>query len=380
MAAAAEGVHRVHGYRMTFYAPEPLDVYLSKNRTADGLPFYNTNYACGNPRTGENSDTLMKALEDYCEKEDNKFYEIWRAYKAKGELWSSWQQGQLGNATMDESVDQLKEMVQKRGIGQRRKPVVLYRAYAYGFDTGETPRVGSDYFPESYRSFSLSYQFAHQFRSLKRHPQKIIVRLDVLPGIDTLIPVLEYNHGGVWTEFEVIVPSSVRVHVFHPNQCHEGRTNMPFPPLISGCPGNFVNDIRDTERMQKVAFFFVISVPGTTVEYFPDYTSEEEGAPLLMSEQRKARVKKNGATSGGGRGLILTDNNCLGIGKVPDIIEPFIDEFFKLQMHTKQKKTHLDVPAFSTFGALTPFLKVGGRLKRRPKTIRRFKNRRTKSR
>ena len=151
MAAAAEGVHRVHGYRMTFYAPEPLDVYLSKNRTADGLPFYNTNYACGNPRTGENSDTLMKALEDYCEKEDNKFYEIWRAYKAKGELWSSWQQGQLGNATMDESVDQLKEMVQKRGIGQRRKPVVLYRAYAYGFDM----RLNGEFVPgtESWLSF-----------------------------------------------------------------------------------------------------------------------------------------------------------------------------------------------------------------------------------
>jgi len=63
-----------------------------------------------------------------------------------------------------------------------------------------------------------------------------------------------------------------------------------------------------------VDYYFIVSKPGTTVEYNPDY--ETAAAPLSL-------------TTGGGKTLLLNDQNALGIGNVLSLM----DDYIKSQTH-----------------------------------------------
>lgn len=57
-----------------------------------------------------------------------------------------------------------------------------------------------------------------------------------------------------------------------------------------------------------VDYYFIVSKPGTTVEYNPDYETDDT---LSL-------------TTGGGKTLLFNDGNALGIGNVLAMMDTFI--------------------------------------------------------
>ena len=293
----------------------------------------------------------------------------------------------------------------ERKLPEISSPIVAYRGYRTGINTGI--QMGMQDFGGRLRSLTLSQQFMNEFASKVLYPDSIHTRVDVLNGIEVL-PLFEYSDDKIRTEFEVVVNMG-RLHVFKGDTVLEGRQRMLAPNIRTGSEcyskGTDVNDdlihslayeykfspeeatalygklpnvkeviAKLAEHYKKftpqeaeayyygtsglVDYYFIVSKPGTTVEYKPDY---ETDATFSL-------------TSGGGKPLLLNDGNALGIGNVITMMDTFIHQ-------RTQPKQLFPRPVPRTVNPQKrPPTRRGGRLQgnRRPLNVgRKTKKRRT---
>jgi hypothetical protein len=179
----------------------------------------------------------------------------------------------------------------KKKIPPTIHPIVAYRGYTEGIiESGEVVTdipVGIHDFGGRLRSLTLSQQFMNEFTKGKP-PPVVHSRVDILNGIEVL-PLFDYE--GIDTEYEIVVKMG-RLHVFPVTTVLEGQVKM-----------TAVNKYGVETECELIDYFFVISKPGTVIDYNPTYQTH---------------------TMLGGGGLHLNDQNALGIGNVIDMMDGYI--------------------------------------------------------
>jgi hypothetical protein len=308
-------------------APIPFDVYVFSLLRADPtLNFINS----ASP-VSDDDNIVLNALNPYAEMiglgdiidyiEDDDLDHTPSAFIH--EIWQS------------QSVSSVKEF--ERKLPEISSPIVAYRGYQTGIDMEIQP--GMQDFGGRLRSLTLSQKFMNGFTG--SNPMVIHSRVDVLNGIEVL-PLFHYIDTYISTEFEVVVKMG-RLHVFPKETVLEGRQQMPRWPTTKYNV--------DPNPLRLVDYYFVISKPGTNVEYNPDY---EYDTTLSI-------------VHGGGKTLQLNDQNALGIGNVMDLMDNYIKK-------RNQKITQKSYPASNPFRSIPrpkPTIKRGGRKTRRKRTRRR---------
>ena len=179
---------------------------------------------------------------------------------------------------------------------------------------GEPPKIGTTIENKGLRSCTLSQAFADKFFTTS-NANSFLARVDVLPGIHVL-PMFSYAGKGIFTEFEVMVNLNLRVHVVDPTLILEGQIEMPPPPLDYKCDSQKYNREMQThhKNLKKVTFYFILSEPGTDIEYYPNF------------EDPETKIKVGG-------GIRLNDRTQLGGGNPETIINAYIAR------HKKRKGT-----------------------------------------
>jgi len=315
-------------------APIPFDVYVRNN--------YSSSFLCNAPDS-VNSDELLTVLDTYAR------------HVGLGETLDYINDKSVDNHPNDfiDSIWQLNSSeidAFERKLPEISSPIVAYRGYRTGIDSGV--QVGLQDFGGRLRSLTLSQDFMNDFANKASFPSSIHTRVDILSGIEVL-PLFHYSNP--ITEFEVVVKMG-RLHVFKGDTVLEGRQQMLKLKIMSDCPikTNVIHDVIYSlsykykfKREEAIAlygnlptvreviselankykkftpqkaeeyyygmlplvdYYFIVSKPGTTVEYDPYY-------------QTDARLS---LTTGGKKTLLLNDQNALGVGNVLAIMDTFI--------------------------------------------------------
>ena len=292
--ARLKGLKRSLKARIKIRASRSFDRYLIDLNPA--TPFANMSIHCPDANSNPNLPTFADALDGFAV--ESGVDEIERVLKSRAarELRSQfnrWKDVPSSGATQKQVESVLPAL---------KRPLTLYRAYIRGIH-GVQPVVGSDYdigSKEPFLSFSLSQAFIARFTG-KRNIETLHVRLDAMPGT-FIVPITRDIYGNsLFSECEVIVPNFYRVHVYDPTTVIEGRVRVPSPPMTFGC----LEEPLDTLPM--IDYFFIMSLPGTVVEYYPNYQDPTSSVP-----------------TGGNRALRLNDGNQLGVGNVHEIIHRHI--------------------------------------------------------
>lgn len=280
----------------------PFDVYLRSLNPA--IPFHNNDGECPRHASPEHdSEPLFEAISDYAREFglgdliDDKFVGKLKKkfHKDFSHFIGEWQVNSFQSPTIYEKMKTL--------LPPLTQPIVLYRGYSTGM--GKPPEIGTTMDNMGLRSCSLSQGFADKFFTTS-DANSFLARVDVLPGIHVL-PMLTYSGKGIFTEFEVMVNLNLRVHVVDPTLILEGQIEMPPPPLDYKCDSQKYSLQTHNANLKKVTFYFILSEPGTEVEYYPNFEDPET----------KMKV-------GGGKAIRLNDENQLGGGNAEKIINAYI--------------------------------------------------------
>jgi len=200
-------------------------------------------------------------------------------------------------------------------------PIVAYRVYTSGIiESGRKIQLqkGTHDFGNRLRSVTLSQTYMNAFASSYPDQDQVHTRVDILNGIE-LVPLFKY--GTIDTEYELVLNMG-RLHVFPGETVLEGREYMPAIKPIEDVTlySLLFNDSivpRVTFTTCKVIdYYFIISEPGTMIEYNPDYKNYSN--PDTFPDKFPYNP-----TRGGGR-LQLSDDNALGIGNVIEMMDEYI--------------------------------------------------------
>lgn len=295
-------------------APIPFDVYL---RSLDPeIPFHNNNGDCADEYSPEyNRENLLVQLAVYAHKvglgpmlDPDSIYLNSKIERFFSTFITRWQ------AHAKQSI-KIFDLV-KTHLPPLTRPLVLYRGYNTGID-GEQPEVGQTW-DMGLRSCSLSQGFADAFFT-SSHANSFVARIDVMQGLHVL-PLLHYGHEGLLSEFEILVEGNLRVHVLDPSLVPEGRTEMPPPPMDYKCPDKYFL-FAHTENLKRIQHYFVLSLPGTTVEYYPNF-----------EDRSTVRV-------GGGKPILLTDRNSVGTGKPEAVLRSYLAKKKRVKRSVRRPPT-----------------------------------------
>jgi len=295
--------------RKTRKSPEAKKLYAS--RTSDQYfidlnpqtPFANMSIDCPGANYNPNAIAFNDALDDFAL--ESGLDAIERVYNNKRNQTSNTLRTQFKN-WKDNPVTRATQAQLEAALPALSHPLTLYRNYKWGIN-GTQPVAGSDYDIGSqcnFLSFSTSLAYIHAFGGSVKLPESIYVRLDAMPGT-YIVPFLRRPFKHLQSEFEVLVPNFYRVHVFDPKTVQEGRVPASHPPLTFGC-----HEMVKTAPLPLIDYFFIMSLPGTVVDYSPDYRDPSTRVRL-----------------GGSRKLRLHDGNQLGVGNVHDLIHRFMNDF-----------------------------------------------------
>jgi hypothetical protein len=168
--------------------------------------------------------------------------------------------------------------------------ITLYRLYKTGIFPAPTEKTTM--FQFGARSYSLSLSFCKYFEDVGSPTEDSAVysRVDVLPGVNVL-PMLNYDGADFQlpTEFEIALLPDARLHSFPVGGIPENNpsgleSNIRFPgsaaPMIS----------------PKIDFYFVVSQPGTIVDYTPYRSSRitiEGGGKQMLTDKDRYLVSGN---------------------------------------------------------------------------------------
>lgn len=299
---------------VVYHAPIPFDVYLNSVKPA--VTFHNNSSECTDPYIPKHNPTnLMIEMMHYADiigiggmLDKGTISLTDKLERIFTRLMTAWQSASFDNNSRPSVV--LYDSM-KKNLPLLKKPIVLYRGYEKGID--EPPEIGAKW-DMGLRSCSLSQGFADKFFASKA--TAFVARVDVLPG-QYVLPLLSFGQDGLLTEFEVVV-NGMRVHVVDPTLILEGQTEMPPPPMDYRCEHHKYTISTHTRNLKKVKFFFILSEPGTDIEYYPNF----------MDKKTKLKI-------GGGKALHLNDNNKLGVGNSETIIRDYM-----ARHKNPRKKTH----------------------------------------
>ena len=250
-------------------------------------------------------------------------------------------------------------------------PIVSYRVYTSGIiESGRKIQLqkGIHDFGNRLRSVTLSQTYMNAFASSYPDQDQVHTRVDILNGIE-LVPLFKY--GTIDTEYELVLNMG-RLHVFPGETVLEGREYMPAVKPIEDVTlySLLFNDSvvpRVTFTNCKVIdYYFIISKPGTFIDYNPDYKNYSN--PDTFPD----KFPYNPTVRGGGR-LQLNDENALGIGNVMEMMDEYIR---KQQIGNQQivgeqisKKRKLEFEQPHRFPAARPKImpkttRIGGKRRR----------------
>jgi len=214
-----------------------------------------------------------------------------------------------------------------------QQPITTYRVYTRGI-LGAMPAVNEEFVDLGARSYSLSQcmtrYFANTAGGVTDH--SIFVRADFLPGMHVL-PIKDYTeHGGrhLYTEYEIIAPQPERaaqvagersrIHVLDPTGVPEGREEASYTNVVyNEAPYKFPGFPAWTPPLDRrnplIRFWFVFSVPGTTVNYVPTFDEGEQPAAIRGGSRNAA---------GDIESILLNDANALGFGNVDEVTQAYM--------------------------------------------------------
>ena len=302
---------------LIYRAPIPLDVYLTSIEPRHN--FHNNDYSCGYSNEKVSPDPLLQAIDTYARKigigtmlDDEGYADMNPTIRKKfSSFLNTWQVYSSQSPSIYEQM--------KRDLPALTQPIVLYRGYSQGID-GPQPEISTRW-DMGLRSCSLSQAFASKFFT-SNNPNSCCVRLDVLPGLYVL-PMFRYMRHGIGTEYEIMVPGMLRVHVVDANLIPEGQKQMPAPPVDYKCDNDQYFVQEHDGPLPKVKFFFILSEAGSDIQYHPNFTDQ-----------------KSNLRVGGGKSIYLNDENKLGFGNPSSIIQKYIASHIKLKStnHSPLKK------------------------------------------
>jgi hypothetical protein len=281
----------VHGPRESF------DTFIRRKYEEGNkkTPFYNAHILCP-----ADSYPFLDALNEYALMNGlGPNIEARKAHKKKFELFDAdWQISSTGKTfkTMEENI--------RTYLPPLEQALSLFRVYTYGFERDPVP---GHYFKfDRLMSSALSYHYTVSFGKYKNSSKsQVHTRIDVLPGT-TVYYLPNYNQNDIQTETEVVLLPNQRVHVYDATLCLEGRQSMRKPPVEMRCTEYHYDD-KYPEWLPEVAYYFIISEPGRSYEYFPNHG----GDSMFM---------------GGSPALLITDKNQLGYGNAYEIMEKYVEK------------------------------------------------------
>jgi hypothetical protein len=305
---------------------ESLDMFFQRKYDESGAqkPFYNAHILCKH-----DVFPFKEAILEYANlnglggilEARNRDRETKERFDLFDEKW------QLDSVNINDSQDTLDKYTTqiKTVLPPLDQALALFRVYTRGFRKEPIP---GHVFPfKGMKSTALSLQYTNEFSywSLADREKIVFTRIDVLPNTHVYF-LPRYRQNNICSETEVVVTGNQRVHVYDASLCLEGRQEMREPPVEYRCT-EYHYDESHPSFLPKVKYFFIISEPGRSFEYYPNYQGDE--TPLHVT------------FAGGGVALKISDENQLGYGNIYEIMDRFIDEKGKEQKRSKSRSLRL---------------------------------------